>query len=642
MKQRCFFLLALSFFLIASAAFGWERQFFVKGQINASINKSLVVAGDTLTLTVTMNNLSNFPLAKAYLVMDLVNVNRRAGPKTFFYENTFLETKSTYYFLRPHESKTVALHIKIPAYVPDGNYLLNLYFKTPREFITGIPFIFVYPYSVPLKVLNSGTVENVVIDRENTKICGPLSEQNFKYSCYAGPVGVIVKPGESKLLHVAIKNNGPSEPTLTLKLLFYPYDDTVGGTAVEEITTHIGKLQKKGTWTKDISFLSPKKPGAYVLRMELYDSDKHLLSLFRSRINVKGVSTRIIALHADKIFYKKGSTVTIESKVLSPADANSFDKNCSLYLSVEENGKQVYSTKHKLALTQKVPLQIFNFSFQTDRPLYNFIIRESISDSNGSILDSYVAEFPYADFSRVLSSFNVFIGSDSNFTKQSTFLAKTPIYMKVEAQDEYGNPITAETTLYFISGDREVGPIKFKGTYVLKKGLPPGTYSLLFSAYNKSLKKTISVVAPKQLVVQISDTPNFNGPNTTSFELGKTIYINTYLVGATGASRYEPVTLYITNNKAVVGPTLFEGTTELKNLLPGRYILTFSSAGIKETRILDISNAFTQQSRTPSPSYGQTMHQNAFANPFFVIISIAVILIIVLAGVLYIRMFYKK
>ncbi|MCD6479077.1 MAG: hypothetical protein J7L44_04300 [Candidatus Diapherotrites archaeon] len=455
--------IAFLLLLLLPNAFAWEREFFWNGQISLMAEKSELNAGETLNLSVRIDNLANAPLADAYLVVQLVRIADGEG-FLFYRENIIAEKISERYSLRPKESKTVVVNLKIPEYAPEGSYRVDAYLKTPRTYVVGVPHIFVYPTSLQLSIKNSSKQRDIAIDRENTLICGPLSEANFEVDCYAGPVGVIVEPEKKIKITVAVKNNSQQEErNLKLKLMFYYYDDTLLEAAVKNFVVNIDRIAPNSTWKKEVDVLTPKKPGAYPVRIVLADAEGNILSIFRHRVNVKGMSSRLVFLYPDRIYYKKGSTAKIVARFLSPSDA-STEGSATIEVYLMKGTDKLYSEKRTIKLTQRVPIRTEEFNFNLKEALQDFTVGALILDSANNILDSYEQRYYYSSFSRALSSLELFTSPDAEFRELTEhFIVASPIYVKVKATDDRGLDVRIDGKLYIESDDLSLGPFEFKG-----------------------------------------------------------------------------------------------------------------------------------------------------------------------------------
>jgi|GEM_PF-2993977 len=665
MRTKLAFLL---FLLLSSSVFAaWETEFFWKGQISLHAEKTMLNAGETLNLDVKIDNLADAPLADAYLVFQLVHI---ADGNEFLFqrENIIAEKISERYSLRGKESKTVAFALKIPEYAPAGNYRLDVYLKNLRSYVVGVPHIFVYPTSIDLTISNNATQRDVVIDRKNTLICGPLSEANFKTDCYSGPVGVIVGPEKEITMTVALKNNSSKEEqNLKLKVVFYHYDDTILEAAVKEFTIEIDSIAPNSSWKKDVKLLTPKKPGAYPIRMELTDAKGNMLSIFRHRVNVEGMSSRFVFAYPDSIYYNKGDKAKILVKFLSPSDAKT-EGQATIEVYLMKGITRLYSEKRTVELSQKVPIRTEEFVFNINEPLQDFILGATIVDSANNVLDSYEQPFYYNKFSKALKSLEIITSPDAEFkTLADSFIFGTPIYVKAKGIDEKGSEVDVEGNIYISSDKISLGPYELENSAYKIEALNAGTYVLRCEAYNKNAEKNLFIENPANLVVKSYGSSEYS-EEKTSFSEGAPIYFSAYAVDSKGKTYEVPVEYYIVGNQFSLGPFSFSGKTTFDKMLPaGQYTAMFSAAGLSKNINIAVVAAQqtpkeTPQKVTPSASIVQKPTQKpketpkipvetpaempeeekpVFADLGLVIVLILTIFLVVALGVFYLRKMRK-
>ncbi|MCX8190425.1 MAG: hypothetical protein N3F05_04340 [Candidatus Diapherotrites archaeon] len=597
-----FFLLLCCFSFAA-----WEAEFFWGGQILVKPDKINANAGDTLNVSVKMDNLSDAPFPDAYLVFQLVHVS---DTNEFFFhrENIIAEKVSERYYLRGKESRTVNIELKIPEHAPSGNYRIDAYFKNPRSYAIGVPHIFVYPYSAYLKVKNSGQERNVSIDRNSTVICGPLSELQFKLDCYSGPVGVIVEPDKEITITTVVKNkSATAEENLKLRVVFYHYDDSLQEAAIKEFTVPIDRINANSSWKKDVKVLTPSKPGAYPIRLDVVDSKGTLLSTFRHRVNVSGLSSRFVFAYADKIYYKKGDKANILVKFLSSSDARTEGKaDIEVYLM--KAGKKLYTAKKTVDLTQQVPIRTEKFAFDITEDLSDFVLGAiSTNHENASmVLDSYEQPYVYDRFYAALSKLEMKTYSDAAFSKEANnFLKGSPVYIKVRAVDERGSEVTAEGKIFFESSGISLGPFELKNnSYVFDQTIPAGEYKVKCEAHNLKAESKIVVQEISGLIVKIYGDEKLT-IEKNEFKRGETIYFAVYADSTSATKQEVPVQYFVRGEGFNVGPFAFTGSTAFKQTLPaGKYEAVFFSGDLESKASFSVTG-ITSIPTTPKQTPGK-------------------------------------
>jgi hypothetical protein len=569
---------------LPALASGWETEFFSGGQITTSLDRNSALAGETVNASLQMKNLSGAPLSEVYAVVQLIREKTETGKSQ---ENIISETMTEKYFLNENESKTIEVPIVIPKKAETGRYRLDFYLKTPRSFIVGIPFIFVYPNSTWLDVENPGHSKDISIDREKTTICGTLSEKNFEYGCYPGPVGVIGKAGAKNKISISVKNAGPSAETALLKISFYSYDDTVEEMLLGEKTIQKNlDIGPEGLSGQEIEFAYPEKPGAYAVRIELFDGNGELLSLYRHRINVEGVSARLVELVPEKKFFKAGELALVEAKIISPSDSKSADKNCDIRFSVKEGGREIHSETKKVNLTQDLPLQTALFEFIAPQALYDFEISAEILSSDGKPIDKFGQKTNYDNFSRKIERFDFNLVGLSG-RQDGKILYGDRIRIESETKDELGRDGNTKIECFLIVGAQKKGPIIFEKNFELNEQLPPGDCILQCEAGDAYLEKPFFIYSAKKIVAKFSDDCEFPQEKTT-FRLGQEICIKAEAFDETGKLLKAQITLGITNNNTSIGPIAFSEKTKVADLLEGSYLFTVESGGLRETYAIQV------------------------------------------------------
>ncbi|MEM4598894.1 MAG: hypothetical protein QW400_04380 [Candidatus Diapherotrites archaeon] len=594
------FLLLFSCFSFAA----WEAEFFWNGQILVKPDKTIANAGETINLSVKMDNLSEMPLPDAYLVFQLVHV---ADTNEFFFhrENIIAEKVSERYYLRGRESKTANVELKIPEHAPSGNYRIDSYFKNPRSYVVGVPHIFVYPYSVYLKVTNPEQERNVRIDRNSTVICGPLSELQFKLDCYSGPVGVIVEPDKEITITTVVKNKSAvTEENLKLRVVFYHYDDSLQEATVKEFTVPIERINANSSWKKDVKVITPSKPGAYPIRLDVVDSKGTLLSTFRHRVNVSGLSSRFVFAYADKIYYKKGDKANITVKFLSSSDARTEGKvDIEVYLM--KAGKKLYSAKKTIDLTQQVPIRTENFSFDITEDLSDFVLGaiSTNHDNAAMILDSYEQAYIYDRFSPALSELDLKTYSDAMFSKESSsFVKGSPIYIKVSAIDEKGSAVNTEGKIFLESSTASFGPFDLKNnSYVFNQTLQAGEYKVICEARNLKVEKKIFVQEIAGLITKVYGDEKLT-VEKNEFARGEPIYFVVYADSISATRQEVPVQYFVRGEGFSIGPFAFIGSTAFKQNLPaGNYEAVFFSGDLESKVSFSVTGTTGSGAITSTP-----------------------------------------
>lgn len=514
-----FFLGVLLAFFGSAMAF---NPFFLEGYINEiSIDKNLVLAGGSLKLELDLWNQSQELFQDGYFVVQVVQIGDRNG-NTYFKENIVAEYKLPAENLVAGEEKSFSYEIKVPGFVKSGSYRLDAYFKTPRAFVVGIPFIFVSPRSVNFEVVNEGVARDIAINRKETKICGILSELDFNSGCFAGPVGVIMQSGSKNTMHFVLDNRGTRAETITLKMRFYAYDDTEEENFEKELIEELGVVGAGQQLKKDIEFTAPKTPKAYSILLEVFGEGGALLSIFRHRVITEGESARILDYTTSKPAYRAGDTVTLFYRLIPAADSKTEVKNAVLVFEVlDENGNTVFSKNQFIDLVPAVPLIIDKLSFTAPKNLKNVVLRIKVQSAVGKTLDEYKTKVETRKFTATVSELKVKISVDASFKAETRVVQEgQPFFVQARAFDLFGSPLSQQVKMFIESKRGRAGPINVNEVLEYKDLLPVGKYSLFFSAGKLTVTKALEVLAPtppfSEIGVDTTVKPKEKKQNITS------------------------------------------------------------------------------------------------------------------------------
>jgi hypothetical protein len=601
------------------------NEFFLEGYFNELyVDKQVVRPGETVKIGLNLENASSYPFVDGYFIVQLVHVYGDKNGFTYFSENVIKEQKilpPASFSLRPGETRDYEFSFTIPEFAPPGNYRIDVYFKTPRAYIIGIPFIFVRPpRNLNLKIENDGAYRDVRIDREETVLCGPLSELDFNVACYPGPVGVIVDAGETKELKLVVDNAGKQpERNLMLVMSFYEYDDTLEQLFVKKQTVKLPEIGAGASITQDVVFSAPTKPGAYAIKLEIIDDAGTVLSVFRNRINVKGTSGRIIQVSSNKVAYKKGETVVITVRFLAPSDAttriNSGKLEVGIYPIGDESKRIFYDVKD-ISVGPDSPLNEVVFTFKAEQDLVDFTIKAALLDDASNTVDAFEQEVKYDKFTPGVSSIEVNVSSKKDAsTDESTFLVGQKIYVKAVPYDELGRISKAKVELYIRSDSISLGPYAVNNVYELSEALDESVYEFEFVASNFVVSRTVKVVAPSKLVVLLSKNENFSTEDT-EFLQGAPIYVKTEVFDEQGNVQEVPVRMFVKGEGVSIGPITVVGKTTFRKLLkPGIYTFHFVVAGLSEHVQVNILTSSAGDVNVVTPTPGTSPHKTSSPLP---------------------------
>lgn len=352
---------------------------FYKGSISGNFLNNYS-AGENIQTSIELFNNEDFPLAKTYLVIEMVK-----GKDDLDYPSQFSNKDIVFHEeiikdinIGSGKRKNIPFSFKIPENLAQGKYRVDLFWKTERTPIVGIPHIFLPGKSYHFDILNSsGDFPFAKILRTKTNIRNET-----------GPIGVSLGSSENFVLDVYVDSNKTFLGNLNVEIC--NWDDTVCN-PVSETSKNVEILSKKQMIP--IELTSPKKSGAYSVRIEL-NSGNNLVSLYRSRIIVRGKAARIRKLNTDKYHYNDEIANVF---VLAGGSPDHYTKpvleDVDLEVSLEnlENEEKETSKKNIGSLSSdNFPESFYenaSFSFRLDGEWSNFKVCSTLS-SNENIYDS--------------------------------------------------------------------------------------------------------------------------------------------------------------------------------------------------------------------------------------------------------------
>ena len=361
---------------------------FYKGDIYFSLDKETYSAGDELKAEINAANLEDFPVADAYIVIEIVS-----GDKKHVYPSMQSEVDNVLYeeiipniTLGPLSQKTVQFSYKIPSDIKTGNYRFEVYFLTPRTPIVGIPHIFLSPKYQSFLVKGTGTFPEAHISRTSSV-----------FASTPGPVGVGVNKSSYVSGTVLIQSDSDaSMKAAKLKVTVCEWDDTacIGGNVFYATEYPVPEIAAQGAAKIDVKFSAPKRPEAYSIRLELVDSTGRTVSLYRSRIIVYGETGRIRKMAIDSAYYKKGQEGNITLLIGASPDHYNYPrvKNAVVSVSLKDLEGVAFSTKTTipdLSIDTSGGLLVRAFSFTAERELNGYTLCAKIESEAGTVYDEY-------------------------------------------------------------------------------------------------------------------------------------------------------------------------------------------------------------------------------------------------------------
>jgi hypothetical protein len=153
----------------------------------------------------------------------------------------------------------------------------------------------------------------------------------------------------------------------------------------------------------NVSFDAPQKPSAYAIRLELKESNGRTVSLYRSRIVVKGENPRIRKMAVDSYYYKAGDNGSVMLVVGPSPDhyTNPVTTNAKVTVSIFADGEIVYSGSSVISSLSSLsyPVMVFqSYNYTASKELNFFEVCSQLESSEGMLFDRYCYVINSTDF----------------------------------------------------------------------------------------------------------------------------------------------------------------------------------------------------------------------------------------------------
>lgn len=375
-----FIVIILSFVLFSVSVYS-DESFFYNSVINYNLDSNYS-AGSNLTTTITLSNNEKFPIADATLSLQLVHgcsepIYPSQGSDC---DNIIDEVILKNINLAPNSNYQIPFSYVLPANLQSGTYRLDAYLVARKTPMVGIPGILLPGMYRSFYINGTTSMDEVKILRTKTNLAN-----------VTGPIGFGVDKGQKVILNVFLDSNYEGSAKLSAKI--FDWED-ISGKFIAEKSVPISL--KKGEQEFNIEFTAPESTSAYPIRLEVSDGNK-LLSLYKSRIVVKGESAKIRKLYPDKILYgseKAKVTVLVGS---SPDHyTNPTTKDILLEVNLTNSNGETYKKSKTIQemISGNYTLESFNFPVKS---LRDYEICATLRSSN-EIYDSECYKVTASDF----------------------------------------------------------------------------------------------------------------------------------------------------------------------------------------------------------------------------------------------------
>jgi len=447
-------------------------------------------AGDTAIMKVGIMNKDIVPIVDGYMTFMLTRGNDTPTYPNYVIDENVIAEKVVYEInIRPLETIEIETTFDIPTNIPPGEYRMDSFFTTPRNPVSGLPFIYFTPKPMmsrcgeiticpTFNVTNEGTWKDLRIDRESMFVAGMpgqtgrvdrmpeegkpvkpllvLREAALDPRTWAWGIGNVFgvnewrftpKVGSEQPVSFRLQNRGPTDCTnVSVTVEAHTWDDTKPESGLTPEIRSVPKTNKtfyvgpiaagENVWANS-TFMVPDLSTAYSILITVKDEDE-VLSVYRSRVDVWGPGSRITSIKPTNYRYEAGDVVNITSMLLSASDG--VNKGEHLFLSIEINdqkGKVGFSVHPEMTITADEAFMLVTTSIPTPRRLRNFTIHANLRSGPNRIDDVYI-HIDKDKFPAKLISVNV--TTVKNGKKTRDFMPGDKMRVNIDLIDEDGDP----------------------------------------------------------------------------------------------------------------------------------------------------------------------------------------------------------
>jgi len=501
-KRMLFMVLSLCLLQNASALAAFDDYFFLnpmyRGSMDFVLANDSYAAGGRMDVSFTVSNLENFPVANAFLVIQVVSGAKERVYPTQFAENDslFFEDVVTGINFWPMESKVLNYSYMIPADLKSGSYRLDAYLETERAPLVGMAHIFLAPDSRVFNVVGgNGTFPQTKILRTTTV-----------FNNASGPVGVGVAPGTLVSGEVFVQNDfsTPLEG-MSLAVTVCEWQDMLcsNESLFFEKKYDVPVIAPGRNGSIDVLFTAPERPEAYSIRLELKDRNNRTYSLYRSRIVVKGPTGRIHKMALEPLFMNKGEPAHILLLIGTSPDHYDFPAMSDVKVSAtvtDKEGALAYSGSFNikdLSMANNYGFIPIELNYTADRVLSYYTVCSKIESNAGELLDKYC-----------------FVVDPLKYSPRKTELiyntswvyASGELSVEVCVKDSSGAPISSEASVLLVSKDKTLALDKTLNPAPCAKQIfktEPGVYQLIVNDVKTNKQLTYDLNLSDQIIPDV-------------------------------------------------------------------------------------------------------------------------------------------
>ena len=505
---------------------------FYRGDLSIETAKDDYAAGETLDYTITYSNKETFPLTDMYLTVEIVTGGEEHmyPSQTSDADNIVYEQTVSGLSIKPLSSDTITLTYTIPGDAKNGTYRIEAYLVTKKGPVVGIPSIFLAPGIKVFTVSGTGYYGEVRISRTQTFFNGETSSESLQETTITtttvpgerpfitlpetssglfGPIGVGVNSEKEVTGVVYLTNSGKSEAeSLVLLISVCAWDDTTctQGEVLASKKYDIESLQAGETKQVGVSFASPANPDAYAIRLEVRDANNRTLSLYRSRIVVKGAGAKIRKLAVDKTELRKGEPASVLLLASASPDyiTNPPVENVLASIAVKNGEETIYSGSKTLpTMTPDADFTKEVFEFTPPMDAGAFEVCGTLTSSSGEKYDEYCFDIDFTESIKTEKTFS----AGGSYDEESGELT-----INACSENKAGEPVTSIVSAFLMDSSGKIissgDSINLKGcSDIITEEAGAGKYSLIINDLVSGEQTTLGIDTEQSKTTTTSTTP---------------------------------------------------------------------------------------------------------------------------------------
>lgn len=321
LEIRNFIFIALFLFLTPSISLAEKATISREGLIFHNINlsaefnertqKDVYQPTESININVGLRNMGKYCLLDGTLIYSLTagqavpNLPPNATTSDVDSENVINEGVLPIVSC-PGQSTDIPVKIDLPKDLKAGNYRVDFYLKSPRTALGGNHETYRPGAYLPFRVSGSGDFPSAKIVRSKSSFAGAFYQ-----------IGPVIKEDSKQTSFVTIinENNKPFNGRLITTIC--PFGEQ-SGLGCEDIGDQDVLLAPSASETFEKSIYINFKPDVYSIYHRLVDTDDRIHSNYKNRFIIRGHQASIRGLSVNKLNYKEGDRVNIQTSINGP------------------------------------------------------------------------------------------------------------------------------------------------------------------------------------------------------------------------------------------------------------------------------------------------------------------------------------